>query len=45
MDNNCKIQDFSELAAMLDRYLAEDVKPEHDDMLNLINIFWELQKN
>ena len=41
MDNNIKAQNFTELAATLERYVAEDVKPEHNEMLDLINIYWE----
>lgn len=44
MDNNIKAQNFTELAATLDRYVEEDVKPEHNEMLDLINIYWELHK-
>ena len=44
MDNNIKAQNFTELADTLERYVAEDVKPEHNEMLDLINIYWELHK-
>ena len=45
MKNNINVQNFSELAAMLDRYVADDIIPEHSDMIDLINIYWKLDEN
>ena len=42
MDKVSKINNFSELATALDRYIIEDIKPDHNEMIDLVNTFWKL---
>ena len=44
MDKLSKINNFSELAAALDRYVIEDIKPDHNEMIDLVNTFWKLHE-